>query len=302
VYRINVAARHAGISTQLLRAWERRYGLLTPQRTGSGYRVYSEDDVTVLRGAKVLVDEGRSISEVAQLPREQLRRAAGRVPAPEVLAAAPAGESFLDAAIAAIVAFDAQRLDSLILHATGMGALTSAETCDRVLLPLLAEIGERWEKGVLDVAVEHFGSSIVRRHLHALLQDEAKRSVGGPAMVCACPEGDLHEGGLLSFAVHAATQGWSPVYLGANTPVDQMVAAAEHADATAIALSMTVPSKRAERRALIDQLAAWRNKRPGRIVWLGGSAVAPHTSEFHNAGLECLAQAQVPARARVGAG
>ena len=78
MYRIHVAARCAGISTQLVRAWERRYRLLTPKRTEAGYRVYSDDDVALLRGAKALVDQGRSISEVARLARDELRRAAGQ--------------------------------------------------------------------------------------------------------------------------------------------------------------------------------------------------------------------------------
>ena len=292
MYRINVAARQAGISTQLLRAWERRYGFISPQRTDAGYRVYTDDDVGVLRGAKVLVDEGRSISEVARLPREQLRQAGDRLAAPAglpggtPLAASKAPGSFLASAIAAIVAFDAARLESLLLHATGLGALSSTAICDGVLLPLLREIGERWEKGSLEVAAEHFGSAIVRRHLHVLLQDEARRNAGGPAVVCACPEGELHEGGLLSFALHAATQGWLPVYLGANTPPGEITAAADHAQATAIALSMTVRSKRALRRALIERLATWKNKRPGRIVWIGGRAASPHIDELASAGIE----------------
>jgi DNA-binding transcriptional MerR regulator/methylmalonyl-CoA mutase cobalamin-binding subunit len=294
MYRIHVVARQAGISTQLVRAWERRYGLLTPVRTDTGYRVYSDDDVTLLRGAKALVDQGRSISDVARLPREQLRQAAGRVADPGPAAGSAASESFLDAALTAIVAYDATRLDSLIFHATGMGALSSTDICDSVLLPLLAAIGERWEAGSLDISAEHFGSSIVRRHLHVLLQDEARRNQGGPVIVCACPAGNWHEGGLLSFALHAATQGWAPVYLGANTPVDEVVSAAEHKQASAIAMSLTAPCKRAERRNLLDRLAAWRSKRPGRIVWIGGSEAAAHAEELASAGLEYLPVARLP--------
>jgi len=293
MYRINVAARQAGISTQLVRAWERRYGLLNPKRTDAGYRVYSDDDVALLRGAKSLVDQGRSISEVSRLPRAELRRAAG--PLSEVAASgSPASTSFLEAALAAVSAFDADRLESLIVHATGMGLLSNTAVCDDVLLPLLVVIGDRWEQDKLDVAAEHFGSSIVRRHLHVLLQDEARRNQGGPVIVCACPEGNWHEGGLLSFALHAAAQGWAPLYLGASTPVDEIVSAAEHKQASAIAMSLTAPSTRAERRNLVDRLAAWRSKRPGRIVWIGGGAAAAHAEELASAGLEYLPTARLP--------
>src|SRR5512147_1293992 len=99
VYRINVAARSAGVSSQLLRAWERRYRLTAPTRTASGYRLYSDDDVAVLRGAKALVDQGRSISDVARLPREQLRAAAERWPLPQSLARPGVADDFLAAAM-----------------------------------------------------------------------------------------------------------------------------------------------------------------------------------------------------------
>jgi len=292
MYRINVAARQAGISTQLLRAWERRYGFISPRRTDAGYRVYTDDDVGVLRGAKLLVDEGRSISEVARLPRAQLRQAGDRFaatagrPGGAPLPTAKAPGSFLTPAIAAMVGFDAARLESLLLHATGMGALSSTAICDGVLVPLLREIGERWEKGSLEVAAEHFGSGIVRRHLQVMLQDEARRNAGGPAVICACPEGELHEGGLLSFALHAATRGWLPVYLGANTPPGEITATADHVQASAIALSVTVASNRALRRTHIDRFAAWKNQRPGRVVWIGGSAALPHIDELASAGIE----------------
>jgi MerR family transcriptional regulator, light-induced transcriptional regulator len=288
MYRIQVAAQKAGVSTQLARAWERRYGLLAPDRTESGYRLYSDDDVAVLRGAKVLVDEGRSISEVARLSPDELRRAAVRQPTAKLELPT---ESWQQAALAAVVTFDAGTLERLILNATGMGALPSTDICAHVLLPLLVAIGDRWEQGSLDVAAEHFGSAIVRRHLHALLETEARRNSGGPVVVCACPEGDLHEGGLLAFALHAATSGFCIVYLGPNTPTADLIAGADGARATAIALSMTSPRPSAERRKLLDRLSSWRRKGNARSVWIGGRAAHAHAKEIANSGLELLPDA-----------
>jgi MerR family transcriptional regulator, light-induced transcriptional regulator len=285
MYRIHVAAEKAGVSPQLLRAWERRYAILAPNRTESGYRLYSDDDVAILRGAKVLVDEGRSISEVSQLPREQLRRAAVRQPSAKV--ELPTA-SWQEAALAAITAFDGPGLDRLILGATGMGTLSSPEICDRVLMPLLVALGERWEKGTLDVAAEHFGSAIVRRHLHALVEAESRRNAGGPAVVCACPEGDLHEGGLLGFAIHATALGWFIIYLGPNTPIAEVVATAESADAVGAALSLSAPRPQAERRELIDVLVRWKSKRAERRAWVGGRGATRHAKELQSAGLEFL--------------
>ena len=292
VYRIHVAAKSAGISPQLLRAWERRYELLTPRRSDGGYRLYSDDDVALLRGAKALVDAGRSISEVAKLPREQLRAAAGRAAAPPQGVATTMPGSFVDAAIAAISAFDAEQLERLLLRAGGMGTLSSAENLETVLIPLLAEIGERWQQGTLGVAAEHFGTAILRRHMQALVQSEARRNAGAPAIVCAGLEGDLHEGGLLAFALRAAVLGWGIVYLGPNTPLHEVVATANRTGALAVGLSQTISGTRASRRAHIDTLARWRQGQPGRTVWLGGRGAVSHRPEFERAGLQTLEHAR----------
>lgn len=277
MYRIQVAAQRAGVSTQLVRAWERRYGLLAPDRTKSGYRLYSDDDVAILRGAKVLVDEGRSISEVARLSHDELRRAAVRQPTATLELPT---ESWQQAALAAVATFDGAALERLVLNATSMGALPSADICDRVLLPLLVAIGERWEQGSLDVAAEHFGSAIIRRHLQALLENEARRNAGAPVVVCACPEGDLHEGGLLAVALHAAASGWATVYLGPNTPTGDLIATADRTHAAAIALSMTAPRQAAERRKLMERLSAWKRRGDGRQVWVGGRSAVAHAQEI----------------------
>jgi len=297
VYRIHVAAEQAGVSTQLVRAWERRYGLLEPTRTQSGYRLYSDEDVAVLRGAKTLVDQGRSISEVARLSRAELKRIGSAGRATRSLPPTPSSETFLDLGLKAIADLDGARLESLLLHASGMGAMSSVEVCDRLLMPLLTEIGDRWEKGELDIAAEHFGSGIVRRHLELLVQDESKRNAGAPIVVCACQEGDLHEGGLLAFALHAAVAGWAILYLGANTPVDDLVMAANRSEATAVAVASSQPQSRSGRRQLIEQIASWKGKLPGRAAWAGGRAAMAHAAEFTAAGIQVLADPrELPAR------
>jgi methanogenic corrinoid protein MtbC1 len=239
-----------------------------------------------------LVDQGRSISEVAKLPREQLLAAAGGASASRPGLQSPAPTSFLDAAINAMAAFDAGQLERLILRASGMGTLPSMETCETVLMPLLGEIGDRWKKGSLDVAAEHFGTAIIRRHMHALVQSESRRNAGAPAVVCASPEGDWHEGGLLAFALRAAVLGWDIIYLGPNTPLNDVVATADRRDAKAIALSFTIPGTRASRRALVDKLASWRRRQPGRTVWLGGKGAVSHRQEMERDGLQVLVHAR----------
>ena len=291
MHRIQSAAKQAGLSTQLLRVWERRYSLVAPKRTASRYRVYSDDDVAILKGAKFLVDEGLRIAEIARLPRDQLRQASTRASGSEVSAGPLATASFLDLAIDAIAALDGDRFEKILFRASGMGALTAREICERVLLPLLREIGDRWEKKRLSVAAEHFGSTIVRTRLRNLLASEARHRPHALKVICACPEGESHEGGILAFAVHAAGAGLNVIYLGANTPTDEILATAEATQARAIALSITRPLGRSLRSALLSRLSAWKAASMDRRVLLGGAGAESAREWFRKAGLLVSEQA-----------
>jgi DNA-binding transcriptional MerR regulator len=284
-YRIHQAAQAVGISAQLLRAWERRYGLLSPVRTESGYRLYSEEEITFLRAVKALVDQGHSISDVARTPRERLLETAPPQKSPTAPQSLSSKGTFLDATLVAIQNFDRPALESALFRATGMGALTPAETCDRVLTPLLVEIGIRWEQGRLSVAAEHFGSSILRHHLQALLAQASQRSAQCAPIVCASLEGELHEGGILVFAIHVATLGWPILYLGAHTPLTDIIATAEQEQAQGIALSMTMLLPKAFRASFLAPLVTWKNKNPSRFVLIGGKGARLMAKERYPTGL-----------------
>jgi DNA-binding transcriptional MerR regulator len=294
MYRIRTAAQRAGVSPGLLRAWERRYGLLRPSRTLSGYRVYSDEDVEVLRGAKAMVNSGLSIAEVAQMPHEDLRQAARReaLPlaasvAPPPVAELPRGDmgALIEEALAAIEMFDRARLDAVLFRVTGLGGLSPVEGCETFLLPLLEAIGARWESGALSVAAEHFGSAIVRGKILHFLEMKRDHPKGAPVAVCACPENEEHEGALLSFAVNAASRGHEIVYLGANTPIAEILATATFRDARVVALSFTRPIGKAELGILTRALNEWRAAGPGRDVVLGGRGALDRREELQSEGL-----------------
>jgi MerR family transcriptional regulator, light-induced transcriptional regulator len=295
VLRIRNVAASAGVSTQLLRVWERRYGLVHPVRTDSGYRVYSEDDVLVLRGAKSLVDQGVSIAEVARLPRERLREAGtATTPTPSPLlegSQGTTGDLFPESAIRAINRLDGESLERVLYVAMGMGALSSREICEQVLIPLLQTIGDRWEHGELSVAAEHFGSSIVRNKLVALLSSASRAQAGAPVVVCACPTGEQHEGALLSFAVHAAALGFAVVYLGADTPIDQIILAADLRSARAIAISVSRDTSQHLRTETASALGNWRRSGSGRGVLVGGRSAQVHRADWEAVGLTVVEDA-----------
>jgi methanogenic corrinoid protein MtbC1 len=303
VFRIRHAAKLAGISPTLLRAWERRYHLVSPQRTASGYRVYSDHDIAVLRAAARLCAAGQTIGDVARLPATELLAAAdqlgaaidvgaaeppGADPDPQSPSAAPIAGA-LTKALAAIAAFDRQAFEAALFPLTTMAGLGPVALCERVLLPLLRSIGDEWEQGRLTVAAEHFGSGLCRGKILQCLEFVA-RSATGPRVVCACPEDELHEGGLLAFAVRAAVDHWQVIYLGPHTPIEQAMETAVRIAADLVALSLTTPQGKAHVERLTAALAQARQRRPGLRVVAGGREALARRPQLEAAGIEVAAQ------------
>jgi DNA-binding transcriptional MerR regulator/methylmalonyl-CoA mutase cobalamin-binding subunit len=283
VYRIRAVARMTGLAPELIRAWERRYGLIRPERSTGQYRLYSDREVALLRGAKALVDRGLAIGEVSRLGDERLLAAAAPLelaPAAGPLAPAPLQEA-IDDAVAAVKRFDRDRLDTVV----GRFAATLAPMalCRQVLLPLLREIGEGWYREELTVAMEHFGSALVRARILRTLE-LLPRTPGGPRVVCACPAGELHEGALLTFAVHAAAAGWEVIFLGASVPDEDLIDTVQRVQARLLALSVTMDGSEPRVRALVHALRA--RVAPGLRVIVGGPGAVAHRTVFEDAGLE----------------
>jgi DNA-binding transcriptional MerR regulator/methylmalonyl-CoA mutase cobalamin-binding subunit len=294
VFRIRHAAKMAGISPGLLRAWERRYRLVQPKRTESGYRVYSPDDVELLSAAARLVSAGHSISEVARLAPAAIRLEADRVmdvpaapPAPASEPRRPTIDPAVAGALRAIRAFDRGHFEEALLPV--LGALAPAAACEEVLMPLLRAIGDEWERGTLSIAAEHFGSALVRakilHYLQFLAQPADRRR-----LVCACPEEERHEGGLLAFAVHAAAAGWHIVYLGASTPLGEALETAVRLEADAVALSLTGDS--VDLGALAAQIEGFTRKHARPRILIGGRRAVAQREPLERAGATVVAEAR----------
>lgn len=263
--------------------WEKRYGLLRPGRSAAGYRLYSEEDVEVLRGAAALIAMGQSIGQVANRPLHELRKAAksAETDASAAMAArGAAGRSFdsvIEAALGAAKDLDRESFEAALLSVLALGTLEPVDACERVLLPLLRKIGIEWEAGRLDIASEHFASSIIRAKLLHYL-DFLPRPAHGPMVVCACPGDERHELGLLGFAVHAASSGWQVLILGAGTPFGEAVSAANRRRADLLAVALTMDLSADERRQMAEALAKARATRPLQI--LAGGQGAERAAEF----------------------
>jgi DNA-binding transcriptional MerR regulator len=208
--RIGELAKRAGVSPELLRAWEQRYGLLQPTRTPGGFRLYSAADEARVQRMQRLVSGGLAAAQAARLVLSGVEPAQRTVPA----SATP-----LDQEAGSLTA----SLDQLEEQGanTALDRLLSAYTVETVLqdvvLPYLHRLGERWEAGEVSVAQEHFASNLLRGRLLGLARGWGQGQ--GPSAILACVPGEQHELGLLAFGVVLRRRGWRITYLGTDSPI-----------------------------------------------------------------------------------
>jgi DNA-binding transcriptional MerR regulator len=207
--RIGEFARQVGVSPELLRAWERRYGLLHPIRSDGGFRLYTSEDVVRVEQMKRALDEGLSAAQAA-------RRA---------LTPARPSEAALEHArerlVAAAHAYDEAAVHSVLDQALAGFAL---ETVLReLILPALREIGYEWERGELEIGEEHFATSLIRERLLALSRFWGRG--GGSRAILACAPGERHDIGLIAFGLVLRSHGWRILFLGADTPIQTLAKA-----------------------------------------------------------------------------
>jgi MerR family transcriptional regulator, light-induced transcriptional regulator len=279
--RIGELSAKSGVSADLLRAWEKRYDLLRPERSPGGYRLYSSADEERVRAMVSHLRSGVPAGEAARLVLD-----GGGSGGPVASAELPAMGTELRRAL--------DRFDDAGTQAAldALMASFSFETVAReVLLPYLRELGERWERGEVSVAQEHFASVVLRGRLLALARGWDRGA--GPRALLACAPGEQHELGLLVFGLALRQFGWRITYLGADTPIDTLAAAATDLDPAAVVLIALTPQKlepHRERLARLGQdtrlLLAGRGAQEDLAAAVGAELVAsdPLEAASHLAG------------------
>lgn len=205
--RIGELSRRVGVSPELLRAWETRYGLVAPERTPGGLRLFSAEDERRVLLMRQNIAAGLSASEAARLAKLPEGQAAV-----EQTATLAEIENALEAALDQLDEPMAQAaLDRLFSQSELQGALAE------VVLPFLYRLGVRWATGARTVADEHFASNVIGGRLRALTRGWG--SGVGPRAILACPPGEQHDLGLLCFGLALRERGWRITYFGAQTPL-----------------------------------------------------------------------------------
>lgn len=262
-YPVRAVSKLTGIGADTLRAWERRYGAVSPRRADRA-RMYTEADVDRLRLLKQAVSSGHRIGQVARLTTRELRRLA---PAAAVAVARPAPRSVLDVSAlkTALATLDTAGVDR---EASRLAAtLHPVELVRDALLPVLRDVGDQWHARRDGIALEHVMSSTLR-HLFGSFLRIYGRHQGSGRLLFATPAGDHHEIGILAAAMLAASHGFAVSYVGPDLPASAVVEAVRTADAHVLVLGVTFapdPARRAR------DLRAIRRALPSTVeFWIGG--------------------------------
>lgn len=283
LYNIKAVVQATAISPSTLRAWERRYNMCQPVRSESGYRLYSDRDIAVIRWLKTQVDAGMSISQAvawlnnltaesmgdsAQLPGPATRSSTtGNV----VRSEAQTHQTLTQQLLNALLSFDEATAEQVL--ATAFALYPLEQVSERVMLPTMTEIGERWHRGELTITREHYATSYLLQRLAALMRTLPAQQEG-PAMWVGCAPGELHEMGALMLAIFLRRAGYQVRYLGQDLQVDDLIEEVHRQQPAIVLFSATCVNSAANLRLLCDALANLDGDRP--IICYGGRAFNVH--------------------------
>jgi DNA-binding transcriptional MerR regulator len=252
-YRIKTVAAMTGIQRGTLLAWERRYDLLEPERTPSGYRLYSDDDVAILKRLKSLVDAGHPIGEAVGM----IRGVQGN------------RSTIVNDLLEGLMKFDRTAVDKVVPE---IRQLTFDQAIDDVYMPLLRLVGEAWMAGQASITQEHYVSGWCREQLLAMFHALGAGPVDGPTVTCALPSDELHELGVLGIAIKLALRGWRVTWLGALLPIDELCTYVERERPRLLCVSLIRGRSEPE---VLDYARELRRRAPeSTLIALGGPAVA----------------------------
>ncbi len=266
MYTIKQAAARSGVGVSLLRAWERRYGVVAPIRTPGGYRLYDDDAITRLRCMRQLVDGGWAASQAAEAVLAGLIEPP--VPPPSTVAAHADVEAFLTA----VAGYDTVGIDSVLDAFFSRGSFEAV--VDDLVLPAVAALGPARASGRIDVAAEHLASATVQRRLAALFDLGGAPGVGATVVV-GLPPSCRHEIGTLAFAVALRRQGVNVLYLGPDVPIASWVHVVTERPTAAVVIGVAVPDDIDPADAVA---VAIHDARPRVVIAVGGPAAGAAVS------------------------
>ena len=280
-------ARRTGLTSHVIRIWEKRHSAVTPTRTPTNRRLYSDADIERLLLLKRATHSGHSIGQIAQLPVERIR---ALIAADEATVSSPpksqgplradaSPQAILDACLNAVEHMKAGHLEEILMRATVR--LSQLALIEQVIVPLMYRIGDLWHEGTLRVAHEHLTSAVIRTLLGSMGRGFPS-TTSAPGLVVATPSGHLHELGALIVATIAASDGWRVTYLGPALPAEEIAGAAHQNRARAVALSIIYPTDDPYLRGELITLR--RGVADGVSILVGGQAAEAYQAALSEVG------------------
>jgi methanogenic corrinoid protein MtbC1 len=275
-YPIKAVAQQTGLSTHVIRIWEKRYHAVTPNRTDTNRRLYTNEDIDRLQLLKRAIDDGHNIGQIANLSEESLCNLIAKNETAPLPPTAQETEThgdfgtYIQKAIQATKDFDAQAL-----HNTwGRAAVTFSQPIliENIIAPFMHQIGDLWHTGQLRISHEHLASSVTRAFLENL-NTSYSISTSAPNIIVTTPAGQLHELGATIVATIASANGWQVTYLGPSLPAEEIALAAIQKQTKAVALSLVYPTDDPH---LKSELIKLRHHLPKNMPLLIGGCAAIH--------------------------
>jgi methanogenic corrinoid protein MtbC1 len=287
LYNIKAVVQATSISPSTLRAWERRYNMCQPERSESGYRLYSDRDIAIIRWLKAQVDAGMSISQAVTWlqtltdgtatgdattlpdPSGRVMEAASTTPPTrlDVQNFATLSQQLLDA----LLDYDENAAEQILSSAFALYAVEHVG--EHVIVPTMVEIGERWHRGALSITREHYATSYLMQRLGAILRS-SPNSVSGPLVWVSCAPGETHEMGVMLLAICLRRAGYHVRYLGQDLPADDIIGEAQSEKPALVLFSASGIDAAMNLKLLCDKLVELESPRP--MIGYGGRAFIVH--------------------------
>jgi methanogenic corrinoid protein MtbC1 len=269
-HSIKIAAKRSGLSQHVIRIWEKRYDAVSPDRTDTNRRRYSDAEIERLSLLHAATRAGHSIGNVARLPTEQLRKLVSDAAPPVAVPSrdAQGGAALINDAVSCVLANNPTRLEEILTRAAVQ--LGNHGLLERMIAPFAHRIGELWQDGTITAAHEHFASDVIRNFLIRHSKPYALSDTT-PTLVVATPAGQLHEIGAVLVAAAANDMGWRVIYLGTSLPAVEIAGAVVRNQARALALSIVFPGDDPN---LPGELETLRNQLPAKVKIIAGGRAA----------------------------
>ena len=275
IHRIHRVAKLTGLSKDVIRVWERRYGLVKPSRSSNRYREYSDEEVALLRFVKAQMEQGATIGSLAAEGHDPLV-ARMRIATPVSAEDQKPHERLLDDLVGSLDPLDKAGFERRLNGAVAV--IPFEEAVQRILLPLQRRVGELWHQGRLNIAVEHYVTKIIQQKLFSVMNQLSVNEFG-PRILIACPEGETHEIGAQAVAYIAATRGCHVYYIGPNLPNSDLVIFGETITPDLILLSLTEVKSEASALQQLKELELLATRWPVAVGGQGARAIEDRLRE-----------------------